>query len=127
MPIKPSGFSSFWSGCCPRCRKGKLFVNSGFRIGGFMKMNTHCSHCGVKFEPEPGFFWGAMYFSYALVVAVCISVGVALFTLVDKPELWTFSGIIIGSVLIASPGIFRLSRILMVYITAPYRHFNPKL
>ena len=127
MPNNISGFSAFWKGCCPQCRKGKLFKYSGFKLNGFMQMNTHCSHCGVKFEPEPGFFWGAMYFSYALVVAVSVTVGIALFTFVDEPELWTFSGIIIGSVLLSSPGIFRLSRLLMVYITAPYRHFRADL
>ncbi|MBX2814955.1 MAG: DUF983 domain-containing protein [Saprospiraceae bacterium] len=27
-------------------------------------MHKHCHHCGVDFEPEPGFYYGAMFVSY---------------------------------------------------------------
>jgi hypothetical protein len=31
-------------------------------------MEIHCSNCEHKYEKEPGFFYGAMYVSYALMV-----------------------------------------------------------
>jgi hypothetical protein len=33
-------------------------------------MNPHCPLCGLQFEREPGYFLGAMYFSYPLSVPI---------------------------------------------------------
>lgn len=123
----PDAWSSFVEGKCPQCREGKMFKTGPLNLSHFREMHTNCPVCGVKFEHEPGFFWGAMYFSYALVVALCVTLGIIIFYFNDEPGLWTSSGIIIGVTLIASPFIFRLSRKFMVYLTAPYRHFNPEL
>ncbi|MEY4912742.1 MAG: hypothetical protein RL025_569, partial [Bacteroidota bacterium] len=38
-------------------------------------MHQDCPHCGFHFEIEPGFFWGAMYISYAFSVAVSVTFG----------------------------------------------------
>ncbi len=46
---------------CPRCQHGKLFV-------GLIRMNGHCPECGLKFEPEPGFYLGSIYANYGLTV-----------------------------------------------------------
>ena len=40
-------------------------------------MNEKCPSCQFKFEKEPGFFFGAMYVSYALSIAECMTVFVA--------------------------------------------------
>ena len=59
---------SAWAGIyhqlCPRCRTGKIFRTSIFRI--FPKMHERCPVCELKFEREQGYFLGAMYFSYAI-------------------------------------------------------------
>jgi hypothetical protein len=34
-----------------------------------LKMHDNC-HCGLKYQIEPSFFYGAMYVSYGLNVAV---------------------------------------------------------
>jgi hypothetical protein len=36
-------------------------------------MHDNCSHCGLKYQIEPSFFYGAMYVSYGLNVAVGIA------------------------------------------------------
>jgi uncharacterized protein (DUF983 family) len=46
---------------CPRCHDGKLFVS-------LLKMSEHCPTCGLKLEPEPGFYLGSIYANYALTV-----------------------------------------------------------
>jgi uncharacterized protein (DUF983 family) len=51
---------------CPRCRTGPLFRTSLWR--GFLNMYERCPHCGHKYEREPGYFLGALYFSYALSI-----------------------------------------------------------
>lgn len=35
-------------------------------------MPGHCSVCGLSFMPEPGFYYGAMYMSYALTIALSV-------------------------------------------------------
>ena len=59
---------SAWAGIyhqlCPRCRTGRIYSTSIFRI--FPRMNERCPDCGLKFEREQGYFLGAMYFSYAI-------------------------------------------------------------
>jgi hypothetical protein len=58
------------------------------------------------------------------VVAMCLILGIILFSIIDEPELWSTSGIIIGAILLISPLVFRMSRKLMVYVTAPYRFYD---
>ena len=48
---------------CPRCHDGKLFF-------GLLKMSDHCPACGLKLEPEPGFYLGSIYANYALTVLI---------------------------------------------------------
>lgn len=35
-------------------------------------MPDHCPECGLSFMPEPGFYYGAMYVSYALTIALSV-------------------------------------------------------
>lgn len=54
---------------CPKCNKGKIFnVKNMIFTFNFSKMNQNCSKCGVSFHKETGYFFGAMYISYALAV-----------------------------------------------------------
>ena len=58
-------FKDMWDYNCPRCRKGKMFVEP-FQLGDPLAMNDRCSHCNLKMEPEPGFYFGAMFISYGI-------------------------------------------------------------
>lgn len=114
---------AFLSGKCPQCRTGPLFKSSLFSKQ-FKQIHSHCSHCGVKFESEPGFFWGAMYFSYALAVGVIIVLSVIIYNVYEEPPLLETCSFIIAVSLILIPLQVRLSRLLMVYLAAPYRKYR---
>lgn len=58
-------FKAIWNYKCPRCREGQMFVQP-FEIGNPLNMNEQCEVCNQKFEPEPGFYFGAMFISYIL-------------------------------------------------------------
>ncbi len=66
---------SLLKGKCPKCETGDVFKTKGnlflFRMP---VMHETCPHCGHKFEREPGYFFGAMYVSYALTVAEAVAV-----------------------------------------------------
>ena len=73
--MNPILFSVFRNKC-PKCHQGDFFeYKQPFRKD-FDKIHTHCSNCHLKYEKEPGFFFGAMYVSYALMVAVFVTLWV---------------------------------------------------
>lgn len=58
-------FRAMWNYKCPRCREGDLFVKP-MDIGKPLDMPKNCAVCGQKTEPEPGFYFGAMFASYII-------------------------------------------------------------
>jgi uncharacterized protein (DUF983 family) len=61
------GFSlkAMWNYKCPKCHQGDMF-KSPLELSNPLNMNDCCETCGQKFEPEPGFYYGAMFLSYIL-------------------------------------------------------------
>lgn len=100
---------------CPQCRKDKMFVYPAWNLLKATKMNEICSECGLKYEVEPGFFWGAMYISYAFSVAISVIVGMLDFWLLDDPELWVYIFTIIPASIVLAPLSMRYSRTIMLF------------
>ncbi len=122
----PSGIQSFLLGRCPQCRRGSIF-KTGLISTKFKDVHEHCPHCRVKYEQEPGFFWGAMYVSYALIVGLLIFLSILMFSIYEDPSLLLLSLVIIGVSVVFTPFIMRLSRLILIYIAAPYRQFKKEL
>jgi len=57
---------------CPRCYQGDLYPESVLNIKNFYKMNKACPYCEQTFEPEPGFYFGAMFVAYGMLVIMSI-------------------------------------------------------
>ena len=102
---------------CPRCREGNMFKYPFLtKPHKFSKMHDSCPHCSQNFHPEPGFYIGAMYFSYAFNVAIIITLFITLNVLIEKPTLTILlSGTIIPAILLV-PVNFRISRALMLHL-----------
>ena len=69
--------------CCPTCGRGKLFRT-------FFSMNDPCPQCERKFEREPGFWLGSIYFNYGVTALLVVVMYFGLFftdTLTGKPLL----------------------------------------
>ena len=108
---------------CPRCHQGEMFESKNpFNLKKFDSMPEECVICGQKTCPEPGFYYGAMYVSYALVVGFGVFLG-SIFLLEGASPLSAIIAISIGSILL-SPLSFRYSR--MIWINFFY-HYNPPL
>lgn len=107
---------------CPRCGKGELFENTGILPKkGWFGMNTNCSECGLKYEKELGFFYGAMYISYMLNIALFVTVTVGYYLFFEDTFDWR--GYIISYViltLILTKWIYRMSRSLWLMIMIKY-------
>lgn len=92
-----------------------MFVYSALNITKFDKMRSNCPHCNFRFEVEPGFFIGAMYISYVMVVGLMFFFGVLLFYVFGDPATWVYMISFPTIVLILLPFIFRFSRVLYLY------------
>ncbi|WP_448519347.1 DUF983 domain-containing protein [Rhodoflexus sp.] len=110
---------TYWQGLvqgkCPRCRKGNMYKHSIFNPTKFTDMYTNCPVCDLKFEVEPGFFYGAMYVGYAISVATIITVFTAINILYPKASLSTFIISTVVAIILMIPVNFRYSRIMMLY------------
>ena len=105
---------------CPRCRKGDIFEYSALNIAKFAKTYAHCPVCNLRFEREPGFFIGAMYFGYAISIAAFVSTAVAIVVLSTVFKFQTSVSMYVSSIiavtLLIVPFNFRYSRVLMLYL-----------
>lgn len=106
-------------GLCPNCKKEKIFTDKGnllkFKIP---KMNSYCKNCNYLFEKEAGFFFGAMFVSYALIVAEAVSIFVLFNVLLGFEFIHTFLIIILLITCIGTLN-YRLSRIIWIYLFYP--------
>jgi ribosomal protein S27AE len=95
---------------CPRCHEGDLFNNPNpYDPSTIGDMPENCPNCGQKFLLEPGFYYGAMYVSYALTVALSVAVFVAMIVLWEFNTLW-YLGLNALAIILCFPWIFRTSR-----------------
>ena len=74
---------------CPRCRKGELFTKP-FDISKPLDMPKRCEICDQKTEPEPGFYFGAMFLSYLLTAFPLLGLGLGAAFVLN----WSMNGII---------------------------------
>jgi hypothetical protein len=78
-------------------------------------MNKACPHCGVRLEPEPGFYQGAMYVGYAFTIAFLVLISGILYVL-GNPSEWVYMAVTIGVMVVLAPLNYRYSRILYLYL-----------
>lgn len=104
---------------CPRCHEGDMFSNPAYSTK-FMRMNKTCAQCGLDFIHEPSFYFGAMYFSYAIQVAVFVFVYFVL-RYTFNPDTWTYVIWMIAGACIILPVNYRLSRVMWISLFIPYQ------
>jgi uncharacterized protein (DUF983 family) len=101
---------------CPRCGRGPIFNAP-------LAMNEYCPACGLQFgRGEPGYFTGAMYFSYALAIPL-----ISLLTLIEYLILpgWTLLRLVLLATLICVPlipWIWQYSRVIWIHFD---QYFDP--
>ena len=97
---------------CPACLRGSMF-------DGFMAMRDACPVCGHCFTPEPGFFQGAMFVSYAVGVAELIA-GSTIAYVFLSPHIgiaWALAAAAVVHLLLV-PQLFEYSRVIWAHIVA---------
>ena len=117
---KGSKINSILKGSCPRCQNESMYEDRNpLHLTKVLKMNEHCSHCGLKYLIEPSFFYGAMYVSYGLNVAIGIAAFIIGFVFFDLNMKASFIAIF-ASLLILMPYVLRLSRNIYINMFVSY-------
>ena len=105
---------------CPKCHQGNVFIsNKVFDLKKFDKMNETCSHCDLKFEKESGFFYGAMFVSYAIMVAWFLTTWV-LNIILFKLSTYSYLGFVFLISILLSTITFRTSRLIWISFFTKY-------
>jgi uncharacterized protein (DUF983 family) len=71
-----------------------------YNLGNIYKMHENCTHCGQRYKIEPSFFYGAMYVSYGLGVAVSIAAFIVAFVFIGTSLKTSFFTIIATLILL---------------------------
>ena len=122
-----SRFYSIFFNRCPRCHEGKYWKG-----GPISNLFVHkaqplddCSECGLHYEREPGFFYGAMYVGYALSIAIMVSCWVATLVLVPEAGAGLKITIMLGGIFGFIPYNYWLAR--LIWLNFFYKYQPPEL
>jgi uncharacterized protein (DUF983 family) len=126
MLKKGSKLNSILTGSCPKCQNESMYEDQNpLHLGKVLKMNETCSHCGLRYQIEPSFFYGSMYVSYGLNVAVGIAAFIISYVFFGSSIKESFFAIIISLVLLF-PWVLRWSRNIYINFFVSYDPTNIK-
>lgn len=121
MLKKGSKLNSILTGTCPRCQEESMYEDQNpYNLKNIYKMHDNCSHCGLHYQIEPSFFYGAMYVSYGLTVGIGIAAFIISKVIIGLSLLHSFIAII-ASLIALMPVTARLARNIYINI---FVHFD---
>jgi len=105
---------------CPKCHQGDLFCNKKvYQYKGFFDMPKKCPKCGQDFEIESGFYYGAMYASYGVTVAITVAVFIAV-TVLNIFSITSFLVLDIIALVATMPYVIKLARAIWIAVIISY-------
>ncbi|MFN3916353.1 MAG: DUF983 domain-containing protein [Flavobacteriales bacterium] len=112
---------------CPHCHEGQFFEsNNPYNLNKVGNLLNECPVCKNKYEIEPGFYYGAMYVSYALGIATLVSAFVAVYILFPDTSTEIYIGTVVASIFILGPVLYQLSKIIWANMFISYEESFPK-
>ena len=121
MLKKGSKLNSILTGTCPKCQNENMYVEKNpYNLRKVLKMDENCSHCGLKYQLEPSFFYGAMYVSYGLNVSIGIAAFIIAFVFLNLDIKTSFISIIAALILLY-PLVLRWSRNIYINMFVSYQ------
>lgn len=117
---KGSKLNSILKGTCPKCQNESMYEDKNpLHLGKVLKMNESCSHCGLVYQIEPSFFYGAMYVSYGLNVALGIAAFIISYVVLHSSIETSFIAIVI-TLVVLFPFVLRWSRNIYINMFVSY-------
>jgi len=120
MFSKGSKLYSIFKKKCPQCHEGDFFVSHSYDLSRVGDIHEHCNSCGLKYEHEPGFYYGAMYVAYGLGVALFVTLWTSFNLFFDNISIGIEIAIIVLAVIILGPAMYSLSKIIWANMFISY-------
>ena len=118
---KGSKLYSIFKMKCPSCHEGDFFTTkNAYNLKNVAEMHARCPVCNQSYEPEPNFYYGSMYVSYAYTVALFVTVMVVVKGILGY-NIWVALGVLAVILFAAWPYLFRLSRITWLNLFVKYK------
>lgn len=108
---------------CPHCQEGDFFQAHPYNLSKAGDIHEKCPVCGEKNSKEPGFYYGAMYVSYGLGVALFVAVWVLITLFISEPSYILYTTAIVVSLVLLAPILYALSKIIWANM---FFHFKEK-
>jgi len=107
---------------CPHCHEGEFYeVKNPYNLSAMSPVLKRCPVCNRSLHMETGFYFGAMYVAYSIGVAVMMTVWVATMVLGLDLNYWTIVIIIASILIVASPFIYAISKIIWANLFFSYK------
>ena len=117
---KGSKLYSIFKNKCPRCHEGDFMVNkTNYKIIKSVKMHENCTSCQFKYMIEPSFFFGAMFVTYGLTIALSVAAFIIAYGIFGLSFLNSTIAIAV-TVIAFIPITIRLSRIIWINMFISY-------
>ena len=104
---------------CPACREGDLFETATFSFSKPFDMPERCPVCSQRYEPEPGFYYGAMFISYIFTGFFAVGFVALLHWVMGWGTMASFAALI-AVMAIFFVYIFRLARSIWIHTVVKY-------
>lgn len=114
--LSMSVLTSILKARCPRCREGEVFTHPVMNLAHMSSMHSNCPKCNLRYEKEPGNFYGAMYVSYGFSTGIFLVTAFILYYFFNDPSLNVYLISILLAALLLFPFNFRYSRIVFLYL-----------
>lgn len=105
---------------CPRCHDGDFLEAHPYNLSNFNKVKAKCPKCQLKYSIEPSFYYGSMYVSYAVGVAIAIAVYVLTLIFGMQPSVGGLFGLIVAVLVLLMPYIGAVSKSIWANIFFKY-------
>lgn len=102
---------------CPACGRGPMFR-------GWFAMNRRCGHCGLWFEPEPGYYLGSIFVNYSATAALASVSYLVPMILLGRPPDWLLIPVVLFC-LVFPLAFFRYARSLWLAVNYYFSPTDP--
>jgi uncharacterized protein (DUF983 family) len=106
---------------CPQCQESHMMVANPYRFSTMGEVKNKCEVCGLDLKPEPGFYYGAMYVSYGLGVAIFVTIWASCNLFFDNVGVWTQISLVLIALIGLGPYLYALSKVIWANIFFSYK------
>ena len=108
---------------CPRCHQGQFLVAHPYHIHRWNRVKASYDCCGQNYKFEPSFYFGSMYVSFAVWIAVAVTLGGGVLLLGLDWSLMRFFITLCVTLLLLMPYIGAVSKAIWANI---FIHYDPQ-